>query len=261
MLGNYGQCLRCRTNGNWRNSLKQLLSTWVRRWIAPRIFANIMPTEYLGSLLQLPNSVTIHHGLPILDQARARHPSVVTNQPIRLVYQGRLVSTKGIGTLIEAAAILHHRQRSFQLIVIGDGPERHILETSVGQRGINDIVCFAGRISDDELTAMITASDILIVPSLAGEVFGLVIAENMARGLAIVASDIGAFAEVLGPAGRTFHVGDAHDLADQLDELIQNPSLIPALGHQAQQRVFENFERSHMINQHATLYRKAFAAR
>jgi phosphatidylinositol alpha-mannosyltransferase len=216
-----------------------------------------MPTDYLGKLLQLPNSATIHHGLPIPDQAVTQLHSRSIAPPIRLVYQGRLVNTKGIGTLMEAVALLHQRQREFTLVVIGDGPEKKALQDRVVELGIDRSVRFAGRLGDHDLAATLAASDILIVPSLAGEVFGLVVAENMARGMAIVASDIGAFSEVLGSAGNTFRTGDAADLADQLDSLMQNPARIAMLGIQAQNRVFEYFERSKMIHQHANLYRKA----
>ena len=62
-----------------------------------------------------------------------------------------------------------------------------------------------------------------MVPSLGGEVFGLVLAENMSLGLPIAASNVGCFAEVLGDAGLIFGAGDAKDLARQktrlLDEL------------------------------------------
>lgn len=260
MAGRYAECLRCRTNSNWPNSVKQLLSTWVRRFIAPRVFANIMPTDYLGSLLQLPNAITIHHGIQLAGEPGSQFRSRIPSPPIRLLYQGRLVSTKGIGTLIDAVGLLHQQQTPFDLVVIGDGPEREALESRAQHLGVDHLVRFAGRLSDEDVAATVADVDIIIVPSLAGEVFGLVVAENMARGLAVVTSDIGAFTEVLGSAGRTFKVGDPNDLANQLEQLIRDPGLLPGLGDQAKFRVFESFERSKMVAEHAALYRKAFAA-
>ena len=43
--------------------------------------------------------------------------------------------------------------------------------------------------------------NIMDTPSLAGEVFGMVAAESMLRGIPVLASDLGAFAEVIGEAG------------------------------------------------------------
>src|SRR5581483_2056163 len=178
----------------------------------------------------------------------------------RLLYQGRLVSTKGIGTLIEAAALLHKQKLRFELVVIGDGPERKALEMRTRQLGIGEFVQFAGYVSDAEMAAIVGEAGIVIVPSLAGEVFGLVVAENMARGIALVTSDVGAFVEVLGSAGKTFAVGDSRELADRLKELLENPQLICELGRQAQERAFECFGISKMVSEHAAVYRRALAA-
>jgi len=261
LAGRYGECLRCcRTNSNWRTAFKKLITTWARRFLAPRIFANIMPTENLGTLVQLPNAVTIHHGIPLPDKRDVQSRSRSTCSPIRLLYQGRLVSTKGIGTLIEAAALLHKQKLRFELVVIGDGPERKALEMRTRQLGIGEFVQFAGYVSDAEMAAIVGEAGIVIVPSLAGEVFGLVVAENMARGIALVTSDVGAFVEVLGSAGKTFAVGDSRELADRLKELLENPQLICELGRQAQERAFECFGISKMVSEHAAVYRRALAA-
>ena len=74
-----------------------------------------------------------------------------------------------------------------------------------------------------ELENVLSCALALVVPSLAGEVFGMVIAENMLRGKAIVASDLGAFSEVLDNAGLKFRTGDAFDLSARISELIEIP--------------------------------------
>ncbi len=261
MKGNYGQCLRCRTNKNWQNSLKQLLSTWVRRFLTSRVFANVMPTSHLGNLIQIPNAITIHHGIPIRPQENNQLCSRLIELPVRLVYQGRMVSSKGIGTLIEAVSVLHQKKCDFRLVVIGDGPEKNKMERRAIKLGIDHLVRFAGRCETSDIETIMSLSHILIVPSLAGEVFGLVVAENMARGMAIVCSDIGAFSEVLGSSGKVFCAGDASDLAEKLETLIHNPDQITRLGRQSQERAYEYFNRLKMINDHATLYQNAWASR
>jgi glycosyltransferase involved in cell wall biosynthesis len=145
--------------------------------------------------------------------------------------------------------------------MIGDGPERTTLESRVLQLGMESKVRFYGRLPDSELAQAYQGVRIAVIPSLAGEVFGLVVTENMARGLATVVSDIGAFSEVAGTAGITFPSGNPGALADHLAQLISDRDQIPSRGLEARLRVLHHFERSQMIAAHAALYRKAVTSR
>jgi phosphatidylinositol alpha-mannosyltransferase len=97
----------------------------------------------------------------------------------------------------------------------------------------------------------------VVVPSLGGEVFGLVVAENMQRGLPVIASDLGAFVEVLGEAGKTFRVGDAVELAQCIADLLKSPEVMTGLGAKAALRVETQFGLHAMIAAHAQVYRGA----
>jgi glycosyltransferase involved in cell wall biosynthesis len=88
-------------------------------------------------------------------------------------------------------------------------------------------------------------------------VFGLVVAENMQRGLPVIASDLGAFVEVLGEAGKTFRVGDARELAQRIASLLKSPEEMASLGAQAARRAERMFGLHAMIAAHAEVYRRA----
>lgn len=253
MAGRYNECLRCRSNNDWRASWKLLLSTFVKRFLCSRVAANIMPTEWLGELLQLRNAVSIPHGI----ESRARDPeSPRSSGPPLIVFQGRIVTTKGLPVLFEAARILRSENRLFELQVIGDGPERVASEALVKKLELSSVVRFAGRIATADIDAAFAKASIVVVPSLAGEVFGLVLAENMSRGLPVVASNVGCFAEVLGDAGLTFGVGDALELARQIARLLDDSALASELSSRARGRISEWYPRSKMIKLHAQLYRR-----
>jgi glycosyltransferase involved in cell wall biosynthesis len=146
-------------------------------------------------------------------------------------------------------------------MVIGDGPERIAIEELAKKLQLSSCVRFVGRIAAADLDSTLAKASLIVVPSLGGEVFGLVLAENMSRGLPVVASNIGCFAEVLGDAGLTFHVGDAKDLARQIARLLDDPALVSAIGTRARRRIFENYPRSRMIEAHAQLYRRLHGAK
>jgi phosphatidylinositol alpha-mannosyltransferase len=156
--------------------------------------------------------------------------------------------------LLDAAKILRGQSRSFEMLIIGDGPERRALQQFVRDSKLETQVHFAGYLDGEQLEDALAPASALVVPSLGGEVFGLVIAENMARGLPIVASDLGAFTEVLGDAGLTFRTGDASDLAAALARLLDDPSLGSSLGQRARHRARTVYALGNMIQSHAALY-------
>jgi glycosyltransferase involved in cell wall biosynthesis len=251
MAGRHSECLRCNSAAGWLSSGKLWLLTFVRRILCARAAANITPTEWLGGLLQLPRVTAIPHGLEFARPNSRREPP--SARPV-FAFLGRLVTTKGVRLLLDAARILRGQNRSFELLIIGDGPERAALEQFVRDSEFETQVHFAGHLDGEQLEAALARAFALVVPSIGGEVFGLVVAENMARSLPIVASDLGAFTEVLGDAGLTFHTSDAADLAAALARLLDDPSLAATLGQRARQRARTVYTLGNMIQSHAALY-------
>ena len=257
MAGRHLECLRCRANNNWLNSWKLWLLTFFRRFLCSRVATNIMPTEWLSGLVHLPNTVSIPHGIEsmIRGSVSARSPGL----PL-IIFQGRLVTTKGLPVLLKAASLLRSENRVFELLVVGDGPERFAIEDLAKKLQLSSCVRFVGRIVAADLDSTLARASIVVVPSLGGEVFGLVLAENMSRGLPVVASDVGCFVEVLGDAGLTFRVGDANGLARQIARLLDDSALASALSSRARRRILENYRRRHMIEAHAQVYRRLSGA-
>jgi len=157
--------------------------------------------------------------------------------------------------------MLRSENRSFQVVVVGDGPERSALEELAKTMQVSPCVRFMGRLDTAELESVFAKASLVVVPSLGGEVFGLVVAENMSRGLPVVASDLGAFTEVLGDTGFTFRVGDATDLARQLARLLDDSAFGLSFGASARQRVVQRYPLSEMIDAHARLYRQICATK
>jgi glycosyltransferase involved in cell wall biosynthesis len=176
-------------------------------------------------------------------------------EPI-LVFVGRLVTTKGVRLLLEAARLLLQQRRVFQVLIVGDGPERTSLEALVREWQLTSNVRFLGRLLDSQVSETLASASAIIVPSLGGEVFGMVVGENMLRGLAVIASDLGSFAEVLGGTGLTFVTGDSVDLARQIAKVLDDRSYAQQLGAAARRRVLEIFGLSRMIDGHIAIYRR-----
>jgi glycosyltransferase involved in cell wall biosynthesis len=173
-----------------------------------------------------------------------------------IAFQGRLVTTKGVGILFEAARSLLGENRAFELLVIGDGPERASLERLSQEAPLTGRVRFAGRLLGADLDAALAHAAVVVVPSLGGEVFGLVVAENMARGLPVITSDLGAFVEVLGEGGLTFRTGDAGALTRELARILDDPALASRLAQIARQRALDFCDFRRMLEAHARVYQE-----
>lgn len=249
MARNHRACLRCNSHLGWSASLRLWLLTFVRRLLCRRASINIAPTAWAGGLLRLPRTAPVPHGI---ERSLPLPRSTPREAPV-IAFQGRLVTTKGAKVLLDAAKILRDQGRVFEIVVIGDGPERANLEKIAQQQQLSGCAHFLGCVSPDALDSALRRAAMVVVPSLGGEVFGLVVAENMARSLPIIASDIGAFTEVLGGAGLTFKTGDAIDLARRLAKLLDDPALAAHLGQTASQRVLR-YGVGQMIAAHANIY-------
>ena len=251
MAGHHWSCLRCSPHPDRIKSLRLWLLTFVRRFLLRRVRVNITPTSWLAKQLQLPRSVTVHHGL--LASPSLIRTSVPGSTPV-FAFMGRLVTTKGTYLLLNACKILKQEKRSFELLIIGDGPERASLEALAREWGLTSRVQFLGRVPQSQIPQVLEKAAFVVVPSLGGEVFGMVVAESMLQGIPVLASDLCPFVEVLGDAGLTFKTGDPFDLARQMTLLLDDSSLLEPFRTSARQRVLDCFSMSRMIDGHAEIY-------
>ncbi len=252
MAGRHRECLRCNAGAGVLASLKQWALTFPRRWICMRAERNITPTNWLAALLRLPRMSTVYHGVPT-----SFANVVVAPSPGVFAFVGRLVSTKGVATLLEAAEKLNREGLACRIKIIGDGPCRAGLEQSAAGLGVATSVHFLGDLPADRLEQELRDASTVVMPSLAGEVFGMVAVESMARGKALIASDIGALREVIGDAGLLFSPGDVAALAARMRQILTDESLAASFRSRARQRAGEQFNLEESVSQHLAIYRES----
>jgi glycosyltransferase involved in cell wall biosynthesis len=251
MAGKYASCLRCNAGHGTIHSIQQWLLTFPRRWLCHAASANVNPTGWLGSVLKLPNMVTIPHGLS-KPACKGVAPPRNTTRPV-IAFLGRLVSTKGVHVLLESAHQL--LDLDFELQIIGDGPERVALEAKANSLGLKSHVKFLGFLDQSGVEVVVSGSMAVVMPSLGGEVFGLAALENMRRGKLVIVSEIGALTEVVGDTGLTFPAGDAKALANRLRRALQPDGFAEKMGSRAITRALSNFTAAQMAECHMALYR------
>ena len=139
-----------------------------------------------------------------------------------LLFVGRLDEPrKGLRVLLEALPAVTERHPEVRLTVVGPGTPPAV------PAEVADRVTFAGAVDDSAKTALLAAADVLVAPNTGGESFGIVLAEAMAAGATVVASDLAPFGDLLehGRCGVLFRTGDPAALAAAVDRVLSDPAL------------------------------------
>ena len=146
-----------------------------------------------------------------------------------VAFLGRLKRYKGTDTLIDAVATLASDSIEAKTTVIGFGPEQKALKKRAYNKGIDNLVNFAGPQRGEALAQLLNRHRIVVIPSRCEEAFGIVALEAFACGCVVVAAESGALPEVIGPAGIIFPKEDVLALAAILKRLLADPKEIDGL--------------------------------
>jgi glycogen synthase len=163
-----------------------------------------------------------------------------------LMYAGRLCPEKGVMVALQAIELMvSHQARDVLFEVYGSGDPRYHeqLRAFVRTHGLGRTVAFKGLVPREELIRAYDRADVVLVPSLWEEPFGLVAVEAMARAVLVVASDVGALRGVIGDGlnGRLVTAGDAEALAFAVSRLLDDPDERRRLGDAGRRAVLERF--------------------
>ena len=178
---------------------------------------------------------------------------------VHLTFVGRLCIEKGVLVILKALDILINQQskRHLHLNIFGDGDDGYMKELHdyIREKQLAAFVTFHGKVPQDVLIAQYDRSDIMLIPSLWKEPFGLVVAEAMARGLPIITSNIGGPAEIITHEvdGLLIEPGDEHLLAMAITRLLDNPDECQRFSQAARATVRERFmvgENARRVEQH-----------
>ena len=129
---------------------------------------------------------------------------------------------KGLPVLLDALPIISRFIPDIRVLIAGPGDSEEVLEKVDPQ--LRNRVEFLGKISESDKTDFLASVSLYIAPNTGGESFGIILAEAMAGGAAVVASDIPAFADVLGNGefGALFESENSESLAKVIIDLLRD---------------------------------------
>jgi len=178
-----------------------------------------------------------------------------------LMIPGRLQPWKDHATVVAALAAV--RDLPVRLVVLGDGEMRAPLAAQARELGIADRVLFTGTRAHREMPRLLAAADVVIGASVASETFGMVLAEAMACGRAVLASSWRGYDDVViqGATGQRFAAGDPAALGAALRKLLSDEGLRASLGAGGRERVLSLFTWRQVAQRVQAVYETALASR
>lgn len=194
-------------------SIHRLLRTWDKK-----VDKYIALTHFVRDKL-------IQGGLP--EEKIVVKPNFVNPDPMPgtgegkfALYVGRLSIEKGLDTLMDAWDKLSY---PLPLRIVGDGPLSDLVIEKIKDR---PHISWLGRKSIHEVHQLMGEASFLIFPSKWYETFGRVAIEAFAKGTPVIASNIGAIAELIEhqKTGLQFQPGDSLDLATQVEWALSHPT-------------------------------------
>jgi glycosyltransferase involved in cell wall biosynthesis len=166
---------------------------------------------------------------------------------------GRLVPEKNQAALLRAFALIEAQHRDTDLWLVGEGPLRADLEALRAELGLDGRVCLVGK--RDDVPALMRGADLLVLSSQV-EGFGLVVAEAMASGTPVVATNVGGVSEVMQDHGILVPPGDVAALAQGMTQaLALNPAQVARSSARNRNYVACHFDIHRLVNQWLDIYR------
>lgn len=152
----------------------------------------------------------------------------------------RVTARKGLRYLIEAAALLATKYPKLRIDILGDGDEKQSLEQLSGERHLENIVRFLGRIPREETFQYYQRANLFVLPS-ANEGMSNAMLEALASGLPILATDTGGTKELVeeGLNGHLLKMHDAKDIAKRIEWHLTHPEETKRMGAESRRRALQ----------------------
>ncbi|KQT83384.1 glycosyl transferase family 1 [Aurantimonas sp. Leaf443] len=241
-------------------------TAWTR-FLIGRMDAVVATSGRSAAFLERPATVVMH-GIDLTaftpDGPPPAGPVVEALAGRRIVgCSGRIRHQKGTDLFVEAMIALLPRHVGWTAVVTGRTTAEHAafeaaLKARIADAGLSDRIVFVGEV--DDIAAWFRRFDLYVAPPR-NEGFGLTPLEAMASGVPVVASDAGAFRELIreGVTGAVVAAGDAKALTAAIEPYLADDALRRTAGAAALAHVRERFPLRREADELAAVYARLFA--
>ena len=212
----------------WIGSLHKLQSL-----ICQKADTVIVPSQYLANIIhgwRVPREKIkiIYNGVDFapsnLSKEEARKKIGIFGHVV--LSAGRLVPWKGFRMLIKIMPQVFEINQAFRLVIVGDGPDRKLLQSMIKNLGLERKVFLVGKKNQAELAEYLAAADMFVLDT-GYEGFSHQILEAMTAGVPVITTAVGGNQEVIeqGENGFLVKYNDEFNLVEAIRSLWRNPEL------------------------------------
>ncbi|HEU5402767.1 MAG TPA: glycosyltransferase family 4 protein [Terriglobales bacterium] len=228
----------------WRERVKSTLYPVWMKWITYAIPGGTRQAEYFRYYGVPAEKILISHMTVDTVKLRAtqtpsrcefRKMRGISDDQVMMLFVGRLVEQKAIDNLLAAFEIASVREPRLCLAIVGDGPERDLVEGTASR--FPGRIWFRGRESQQGVVSWMRSSDVFVLPSRR-EPWGLVVNEAMVCGLPVIVSEAcGCVDDLVQPDrnGYIVPVDDVEKLAQAMTTLARDGGMRKSMGEAARQ--------------------------
>lgn len=196
----------------------------------------------------------IKHGTPI----SYNEVSQQLKEKFTIGFVGRFTKTKGIFVLLDAFRNIHIKLSHVRLCFFGEGELQESIESFIREHHFQKVVDIFPPTTN--LESIYSRIDLLVIPSISLEGFGLVIIEGMAHKKLVVASDLPVFREIITDeeTGFLFTAGDSKHLEKVLLKIISDDELYNKIRLNGFDTAVREYNLSDAVNKYINLYKRCW---
>jgi glycosyltransferase involved in cell wall biosynthesis len=248
-------------HGSWWEYQEISGKEWYAGLIAKQVttVSNVLRNEVMNlynvpdwKIQVFPNGVVPEQFDVILDQGEVKQDLGIHPYAPTILYIGRMCVQKGPDLLIEALPRVKRQFWGVEVIMAGDGGMRPSLENRARDLGLS--VRFPGYISDTEYVRMLTAADLVVIPSR-NEPFGIVLPEAWSAGNPVVACNVGGLHENIQDYQDGIRTDvSADSIAHGICEALDNMERSRRWGRAGRAKVYRDFQWNGIANRLDHMY-------
>lgn len=185
--------------------------------------------------------------------------SVSPNQPLNILFVGRLSEEKGCIYLLQALDMLKRSRYDFKAMIVGEGPLSTTLQQFTKENSLDNYVTFAGWVDSTAVVDFYRKSDVFVGPSIIAEsgwqeALGLVFVESLAMGVPVITTSTGGISDVVTDNINGFLIPQKCPTAifEKLQLMHEQPELVKRMSEAARQKVVNNFSWEQVIQRYSS---------
>jgi len=177
---------------------------------------------------------------------------VNTEEKLVIVTVARMTKKKGVQNIVDLAPSLLEKHKNLLFLMIGDGPLREKLESTVEESGLSGNFYFTGEVPREKVLGYLEQADVFALPS-SNEAFGISILEAMSKEVPVVAMNNSGVSDIINNGVNGYLADSLTEFSDYLENLIEKPALRTSFAREAL-RGLSNYDWNRICEQTSKVY-------